>query len=152
MRVLRNKNGMAYVLTCVILLVAMMLGSLLLQYAQIVSAVEAQKKDAQIKLDSVILKSAMENYDALKQGSLYPSQLDFAKLEQDAYVALGFGENGATVRDGIFTVREPQITSFCEGGFGLNVKYELEFPFLVLGEDFGNVTIPVTLTSKFREK
>ena len=94
----------------------------------------------------------MESYDVLKQGSLYPSQLDFAKLEQDAYVALGFGENGETVRDGIFAVREPQITSFCEEGFGLTVQYELEFPFLVLGEDFGSVTVPVTLTSKFTEK
>ena len=152
MRVFQNKKGMAYVLTCVILLIAMTVGALLLQYAQILSAVEAQRKDAQIKLDAVILKSAMESYDVLKQGSLYPSQLDFPKLEQDAYVALGFGENGETVRDGIFTVREPQITSFCEEGFGLTVQYELEFPFLVLGEDFGNVTIPVTLTSKFREK
>ena len=95
MRVLQNKRGMAYVLTCVIVLVVMMLLSVLFQYRYVYSAIREQRDEAQMQLDSVILKSAMENYDALKRGSTYREYIDYAKLEQDAYVALGFADTDA---------------------------------------------------------
>ena len=95
MRVLRNKKGMAYLLTCVIVLTAMMMVSVLFQYRYVYSAIREQRDEAQMQLDSVILKSAMENYDALKRGSTYREYIDYAKLEQDAYAALGFADTDA---------------------------------------------------------
>ena len=153
MRVLQNKRGMAYVLTCVIVLVVMMLLSVLFQYRYVYSAIREQRDEAQMQLDSVILKSAMENYDALKRGSTYRGYIDYAKLEQDAYVALGFADTDAEwLEEHPYIMSRPQITPITEGGFGLTVTYNLEIDFFVLGEDYGKISVPITLTSKYTEK
>ena len=153
MRVLRNKNGMAYVLTCVIVLVAMMMVSVQFQYRYVYSVIDTQRDAAQTQLDSVVMKSAVENYDALKQGRNYPSLIDYTKLEQDAYAALGFSETDTeALEEDLYTLNRPQITTITEGGFGLSVTYDLLIPFEVLGQSFGEITVPITLTSKFTEK
>lgn len=153
MKALRNKNGMAYVLTCVIVLIAMMMVSVLFQYRYLYSVIDTQRDAAQMELDSVVMKSAVENYDALKQGRNYPSLIDYAKLEQDAYAALGFFDMDTEVlEEDLYTVSHPQITTITEGGFGLSVTYDLVIPFEVLGQSYGEITVPITLTSKFTEK
>ena len=90
MKILNNKRGMAYVLTCVIVLVAMMMLSVLFRFANILSVIRTQKDSVQMQLDSIVVKSAVENYDALKQGNVYGSYIDYTKLEQDAYDVLDF--------------------------------------------------------------
>ena len=84
MKALRNKKGMAYVLTCVLVMVGMMMVSVLFQYRYVYSVIDTQRDAAQTQLDSVVMKSAVENYDALKQGRNYPSLIDYTKLDQDA--------------------------------------------------------------------
>lgn len=153
MKALKNKNGMAYVLTCVIVLIAMMMVSVLFQYRYVYSVIDTQRDAAQTKLNSVVMKSAVENYDALKQGRNYPSLIDYTKLEQDAYAALGFSDTDTEVlEEDLYTVSRPQITSITEGGFGLSVTYDLVIPFEVLGQSYGEITVPIILTSKFTEK
>ena len=153
MKILKNKKGMAYILTCVIVLIGMMMISVLLQYVSVRSTIISQKDAVQVKLDSVVVKSAMENYDALRQGSLYQDHLDYLKLEQDAYAALGFFDPDIeTVRENLYTMNRPQIIRITEDGFGLTVKYELEVPFVVMGIHYGEITVPITLISKFTEK
>ena len=153
MKALRNKNGMAYVLTCVIVLVAMMMVSVLFQYRYVYSVIDTQRDTAQTQLDSVVMKSAVENYDALKRGSTYRGYIDYAKLGQDAYVALGFADTDAEwLEEHPYIMSRPQITPITEGGFGLTVTYNLEINFFVLGEDYGKITVPITLTSKYTEK
>ena len=153
MRALRNQNGMAYVLNCAIVLTAMLMVSVLFQYRYVYSVIDTQRDAAQTQLDSVVMKSAVENYDALKQGCNYQTFIDYAKLEQDAYAALGFSETDTeALEEDIYTVNRPQITTITEGGFGLTVTYDLLIPFEVLGQTYGEITVPITLTSKFTEK
>ena len=153
MKALRNKNGMAYVLTCVIVLTAMMMVSVLFQYRYVYSVIDTQWDAAQMKLDSVVMKSAVENYDALKQGRNYKCLIDYTKLEKNAYAALGFSDTDTEVlEEDLYTVNRPQITTITEGGFGLTVTYDLVIPFEVLGQSYGEITVPITLTSKFTEK
>ena len=126
MKALKNNRGMAYVLTCVLVMVGMMMVSVLFQYRYVRSIVTTQKEAAQMELDSVILKSAVEHYDAL-----------------------GFDE---TNEDRAYILTNPQITQLTEGGFGLTVTYDLVIPFYALGENYGNITVPVTVSSQFTEK
>ena len=106
-----------------------------------------------MQLDSVVVKSAVENYDALKQGNVYGSYIDYTKLEQDAYAALGFfNADTESVEDSLYTMNRPQIISIAEGGFGLLVTYDLVIPFEIWGQNYGTFTVPITLTSKFTEK
>ena len=153
MKILNNKRGMAYVLTCVIVLVAMMMLSVLFRFVNILSVIRTQKDSVQMQLDSIVVKSAVENYDALKQGNVYGSYIDYTKLEQDAYAALGFSNaDTESVEDVLYTMNRPQITSIAKGGFGLLVTYDLVIPFEIWGQNYGNITVPITLTSKFTEK
>lgn len=153
MKIFNNKRGMAYVLTCVIVLIAMMMLSVLFRFANILSVIRTQKDSVQMQLDSVVVKSAVENYDALKQGNVYGSYIDYTKLEQDAYAALGFfNADTESVEDSLYTMNRPQIISIAEGGFGLLVTYDLVIPFEIWGQNYGTFTVPITLTSKFTEK
>lgn len=153
MKILNNRRGMAYVLTCVIVLVAMMMLSALFRFAYIFSVIHTQKDSMQMKLDSVVIKSAVENYDALKQGTVYDIYMDYTGMEQEAYVALGFSNADVeSVEDALYTMNRPQITTIAEGGFGLLVTYDLVIPFEIWGQSYGDITVPITLTSKFTEK
>lgn len=153
MKIFNNKRGMAYVLTCVIVLVAMMMLSVLFRFVNILSVIRTQKDSVQMQLDSIVVKSAVENYDALKQGNVYGSYIDYTKLEQDAYAALGFSNaDTESVEDVLYTMNRPQITTIAEGGFGLLVTYDLVIPFEIWGQNYGTITVPITLTSKFTEK
>ena len=153
MKILNNKRGMAYVLTCVIVLVAMMMLSVLFRFANILSVIRTQKDSVQMQLDSIVVKSAVENYDALKQGNVYGSYIDYTKLEQDAYDVLDFfNADTESVEDSLYTMNRPQITTIAEGGFGLLVTYDLVIPFEIWGQNYGNITVPITLISKFAEK
>lgn len=153
MKILNNKRGMAYVLTCVIVLVAMMMLSVLFHFAHVLSVIHTQKDSMQMKLDSVVIKSAVKNYDALKQGTVYDIYIDYTGIEQEAYVALGFSNaDTESVEDVLYTMNRPQITTIAEGGFGLSVTYNLVVPFEIWGQNYGNITVPITLTSKFTEK
>ena len=153
MRIMKNKNGMAYVLTCAVTVVIMMLLAVLFQYRFLASVVRTQREEAQMKLDSVVMKSAVENYDALKQGIAYGDHIDYEKMVRDAYDALGFSDGDTELPEArFFTLVRPQITAIQNGGFGLVASYELILPFEILGESYGEITVPITLTSKFTEK
>jgi len=153
MRLLKNKNGMAYILTCVIVLLAMIMISVLFQFRTVCAVIETQTDAIQTKIDSVIMKSAIENYDALKAGSEYTRLIDYVKLEQDAYAELGFTSTSLeSLERSEYTMYRPHVTAITENGFGVRVTYDLSVPFVALGHKVADITIPVTLTGRFTEK
>ena len=114
------------------------------------------KVDSQAKRQSQWddLMALCEMGNEFEDESLVPElEEGYAKLEQDAYVALGFADTDAEwLEEHPYIMSRPQITPITEGGFGLTVTYNLEIDFFVLGEDYGKITVPITLTSKYTEK
>lgn len=96
MRMLRNKKGFSYILTCVLVLAVVMMIAVSVQYSLVFSLVRSEKEASRLALDSLVTKYAVEQYDALKQGEAYASHIDRAQLVRRAYGTLGFADAGIT--------------------------------------------------------
>ena len=153
MKILKNKNGFSYIITCVILLLAMMLLSIGIRYRHLFYLVETQKNEVQTELDSLVMKSAIEYYDALKQGEVYGNYIDHTKLVEDAYKTLGFSSSATQKIEGTgYTMMRPQIEAVKDGGFGITVSYELSLTFELFGRKAADIPVSVTIMSRFTEK
>lgn len=153
MKILKNKNGFSYIMVCVIVLIAMMLLSIGIQYRYMFYLVETQRDEVQTELDSLVMKSAIEYYDALKQGEVYGDYIDYVKLVEDAYKTLGFSSPGIQQIEGTgYTMMRPQIEAVEDGGFGITASYELSLTFEAFGRKVADIPVSVKIMSRFTEK
>ena len=152
MRFLKNKRGVSYVLVCVIVLFASMLIFVGMQYSSTIIAVEEQKNDTQLKLESCIMKSAIDNYDALKQGTAYTDYVDRDRLISDTYEALGFSWDMEYIQSEKYKMTRPEIETIDENGYGIKVMYELTVPFEFLDHTITEITVPVELYAEYKER
>ena len=152
MKALKNKNGFSYIFICVITIFVAMVIFAGLQYNLVLYTVKSQQSDVQLKLDSLIMKSAVENYDALKQGERYRDYIDKEKLVQDVYEALGFSLNTESIDIDGCTMTRPEIQAIEENGYGVKVSYELTVPFEMSDHTFIDITVPVELCSQYKER
>ena len=151
---LRNKKGFSYVLTCVIILVAMMLVTIAMQYGYIYHTAREQQNDTQLTLDSYVTRFAVSRFDALKQGEAWDGYIDRDALVGGAYETLGFprGGGGSLSVDGQYVMTRPTITPESSDAFGVRAVYELKIPFELFNREVAEITVPITVVSQFKQK
>lgn len=158
MKILKNKDGFSYVLVCIIVLFSVMLIFAGLQYRYVFHMIDSQKDEVKLKLNSLVTKSAVEYYDALKQGNSYNSYIDSTKFKESAYLDLGFGNSGVTEKtvltdaNVVCTMSRPTIEYISDEGFGLYVSYTLTVPFGLFGKNITGIQVPVEIYAMFNEK
>lgn len=95
-KVLTDRNGWSYILTCVLILLTVALVSVVIQYAYIYHIAGEQKAETQLKLDSYVTSCAVKNYNALKQGEFYGEYINHNELREGAYTLLWFQSTDST--------------------------------------------------------
>ena len=60
MKMLRNKKGFSYILTCVLVLAVVMMIAVSVQYSLVFSLVRSEKESSRLALDSLVTKYAVE--------------------------------------------------------------------------------------------
>ena len=68
MKILANKQGFSYVLTCAVILCIALLIFAVMQYGYIYHVVHEQQNYVQLQLDGYVTRQSIAYYDALKQG------------------------------------------------------------------------------------
>ena len=152
MKILKDKSGLSYVLVCVIVLIASMLIFIGMQYATALSAVNTHKSETRLKLESCVMRSAIDNYDAIKQGNAYSDYIDPQTLVDNAYEALGFSWDTEYIEENGRTMTRPEIEALNNNGYGVRVTYELTVPFELLDKTVIDITVPVELVAEYRER
>ena len=152
MRILKDKSGVSYVLVCAIVLIASMLIFIGMQYATALSAVNTHKSETKLKLESCVMRSAIDNYDAIKQGNAYSDYIDPQTLVDNAYEVLGFSWDTEYIEDNGKRMTRPEIEAIQNGGYGVKVSYELSVPFEFLDRTVTYITVPVELSAEYRER
>ena len=157
MKMLRNKKGFSYILTCVLVLAVVMMIAVSVQYSLVLSLVRSEKEASRLALDSLVTKYAVEQYDALKQGEAYASHIDRTQLVRRAYGMLGFADAGITEKtvskgDASYTVSRPEITAADSGSIGVTVRYTMTVPFRAFGRVVAEIPIPVEINAMLNEK
>lgn len=152
-KVMNNKRGFSYIITCVIILIVVMIVFVTLQYAYVFHVAREQKNETQLKLDGYVTRCAIENYDALKQGNAWNEYIDRNELVAGAYSVLGITleYNTPIVVAGKYDMSRPTILPLDEDAFGVVVQYEIKIPYELFNQAF-SVTVPVEIVSRYTKK
>ena len=152
MRMLKDKSGVSYVLVCAIVLIVSMMIFVGLQYSSVLMKIDRHRSETRLKLESCVMQSAIDNYDALKQGIVYYDYIDTDRLVEDAYSSLGFSWNTEYIEDNGCKMSRPDIVATEEGGYGISVSYELTVPFEFLDRTVTEITVPLEIRAEYKER
>ena len=155
MKILKSKKGEGtYIYLCVLILVISMLLSVLVLYMGLCAQVQIQKRDMKHKLDGYISDYATIASNAVKQGEAYEIYVDYENLANGCLPSLGFTQSDLVYRydNGICTLVEPEVKVLRGEGFGITLHYTAVFPIVWNGKTYGDLSIPVTVSSYYKIK
>lgn len=155
MKILKSKKGEGtYIYLCVLILVISMLLSVLVLYMGLCAQVQIQKRDMKHKLDGYISDYATVAFNAVKQGEAYEVYVDYENLANGCLPSLGFTQSDSVYRydNGNCTLVEPEVKVLRGDGFGITVRYTAVFPIVWNGKTYGDLSIPVTVSSYYKIK
>ena len=155
MKILKSKKGEGtYIYLCVLILVISMLLSVLILYMGLCAQVQIQKRDMKHKLDGYISDYATVAFNAVKQGEAYEVYVDYENLANGCLPSLGFTQSDSVYRydNGNCTLVEPEVKALRGEGFGITLHYTAVFPIVWNGKTYGDLSIPVTVSSYYKIK
>lgn len=155
MKILKSKKGEGtYIYLCVLILVISMLLSVLVLYMGLCAQVQIQKRDMKHKLDGYISDYATIAFNAVKQGEAYEIYVDYENLANGCLPSLGFTQSDSVYRydNGNCTLVEPEVKILRGEGFGITLHYTAVFPIVWNGKTYGDLSIPVTVSSYYKIK
>lgn len=155
MKILKSKKGEGtYIYLCVLILVISMLLSVLILYMGLCAQVQIQKRDMKHKLDGYISDYATIAFNAVKQGEAYEIYVDYENLANGCLPSLGFTQSDSVYRydNGNCTLVEPEVKVLRGEGFGITLHYTAVFPIVWNGKTYGDLSIPVTVSSYYKIK
>lgn len=155
MKILKSKKGEGtYIYLCVLILVISMLLSVLILYMGLCAQVQIQKRDMKHKLDGYISDYATVAFNAVKQGEAYEVYVDYESLANGCLPSLGFTQSDSVYRydNGNCTLVEPEVKALRGEGFGITLHYTAVFPIVWNGKTYGDLSIPVTVSSYYKIK
>ena len=155
MKILKSKKGEGtYIYLCVLILVISMLLSVLILYMGLLSQVQIQKRDMKHKLDGYISDYATVAFNAVKQGEAYEVYVDYENLANGCLPSLGFTQSDSVYRydNGNCTLIGPEVKVLRGEGFGITLHYTVVFPIVWNGKTYGDLSIPVTVSSYYKIK
>lgn len=155
MKILKSKKGEGtYIYLCVLILVISMLLSVLILYMGLCAQVQIQKRDMKHKLDGYISDYATIAFNAVKQGEAYEIYVDYENLANGCLPSLGFAQSDSVYRydNGNCTLVEPEVKVLRGEGFGITLHYTAVFPIVWNGKTYGDLSIPVTVSSYYKIK
>ena len=158
MKKLRNKRGDGYVFPCVMIVVICMMLSVFIFFAGVVNMVRITQENTKVVLDSYVMKSSIEIYNFIKQGSDYTDVLDqnvyiddlcdFCSLAKGSYYLYAYDEDGQIK----YMMTRPTITFREENTLKIKLCYTFYVPVRFNGKIVRYAVIPVTVDSSFTEK
>lgn len=155
MKILKSKKGEGtYIYLCVLILVISMLLSVLILYMGLCAQVQIQKRDMKHKLDGYISDYATVAFNAVKQGEAYEIYVDYENLANGCLPSLGFTQSDSVYRydNGNCTLVEPEVKILRGEGFGITLHYTAVFPIVWNGKTYGDLSIPVMVSSYYKIK
>ena len=155
MKILKSKKREGtYIYLCVLILVISMLLSVLILYMGLCAQVQIQKRDVKHKLDGYISDYATVAFNAVKQGEAYEIYVDYENLANGCLPSLGFTQSDSVYRydNGNCTLVEPEVKVLRGEGFGITLHYTAVFPIVWNGKTYGDLSIPVTVSSYYKIK
>ena len=143
---------------CVTVVILCMLISVFLSFMTAVNIVRQTKRNARVVLDSYVMKTSIEIYGSLKNGSDFLDALDeeeyisafssYNSLDLSGEMLYGLDEDGNEQ----YRVSKPTLTFTEEKELKIQAEFTVVIPMYFSGIKVSEAQIPVTVKSKFKEK
>ena len=155
---MKNKRGDGYIGTCVMILILCMILSIFIEFVATVNVIRISERNARIVLDSFVMENSIEIYDSIKTGTDFTEVVDVEQYisKYSEYNSLDFNENMlyCVGDDGEELYRQtiPTVRLIEENRLKIIAEYAITVPLYFAGQQVTEVTVPITVTSKFNPK
>ncbi len=155
---MKNKRGDGYIGTCVMILILCMILSIFIEFVATVNVIRISERNARIVLDSFVMENSIEIYDSIKTGTDFTEVVDVEQYisKYSEYNSLDFNENMlyCVGDDGEELYRQtiPTVRLIEENRLKIIAEYTITVPLYFAGRQVTEVTVPITVTSKFNPK
>lgn len=158
MKRIRNKCGEGYIPICVAVVILCMLISIFVTFASAVNIIRQTERNSRVVLDSYVMKNSIEIYNSIKQGGDDTAALDadeyisdfsfFNSLDFRGNVLYCCDENGSE----LYRISKPTLSFVQDHHLKIQVQYKITIPLYFAGVKVTEVTVPLTVVSRFDEK
>lgn len=155
---MKNKRGDGYIGTCVMILILCMILSIFIEFVATVNVIRISERNARIVLDSFVMENSIEIYDSIKTGTDFTEVVDVEQYisKYSEYNSLDFNGNMlyCVGDDGEELYRQtiPTVRLIEENRLKIIAEYMITVPLYFAGQQVTEVTVPITVTSKFNPK
>lgn len=155
---MKNRRGDGYIGTCVMILILCMILSIFIEFVATVNVIRISERNARIVLDSFVMENSIEIYDSIKTGTDFTEVVDVEQYisKYSEYNSLDFNENMLYCcgDDGEELYRQtiPTVRLIEENRLKIIAEYTITVSLYFAGQQVTEVTVPITVTSKFNPK
>lgn len=153
-----NNKGEAYPFICALIVAIMMIFSVILTYASIITKVNVMKSNTEIVFDSFVANNSIRIYANIKQGNNAMNGIDADGFNSAIKDFCTFAESGnkyyhydAEGKEQ-FSITKPVITYIEDKTLELKVSYTMYVPLYFAGTKVTTAHIPVVISSALNDK
>lgn len=155
---MRNKRGEGYIPICVTTVILSMLLSVFISFVSAVHVIRQTERNARIVLDSFVTTNAIAIYDSIKNGG------DDTEAPDDTSYILAFSSfNSLDFRDGmlyrddengteLYRTTVPCVGFVQDKHLKVQSSFVITVPLYFAGVQVTEVTVPITVVSRWNEK
>lgn len=158
MKMIRSRRGEGYITICAAVVILCMLISIFVTFVSAVNIIRQTERNSRVVLDSYVMTNSIAIYDAIKQGGDYTGALDadeyisefsfFNSLDFRGNLMYYSDENG----NDLYRLTKPTISFVKDHHLKIQVKYTITIPMYFAGVKVTEVSVPITVLSRFDEK
>lgn len=155
---MKNRRGDGYIGTCVMILILCMILSIFIEFVATVNVIRISERNARIVLDSFVMENSIEIYDSIKTGTDFTEVVDveqyiskyseYNSLDINGNMLYCVGDEG----EELYRQTIPTVRLIEENRLKIIAEYTITVPLYFAGHQVTEVTVPITVTSKFNPK
>ena len=155
---LKNKRGDGYIQACVMILILCLLIAVCLTFATTVNTIRVVERNVRIVLDSFVMENSIIIYDSIKNGHDFTEAVDVSQfrikladyndLTHSGQYYCHYDPDG----DLDYRITTPVLSMTQTNSLKIAANYTITIPLYFAGVTVTQVSIPVTVESKWTDK
>lgn len=155
---LKNKRGDGYFQACVMILILCMLIAVCLTFVTTVNTIRVVERNVRIVLDSFVMENSIIIYDSIKNGHDFTEAVDVSQFRIKLAEYNDLAQSGRYYyhydTDGHldYQISAPYLSMTQTNSLKIAANYTITIPLYFAGVKVTQVSIPVTVESKWTDK